>query len=54
MGAKHRLRFRRGRRDSDIAISILPWIERAANTVRLQLHALAYNLGNFLRTMATP
>ena len=24
-----------------------------ANAVRLQLHALAYNLGNFLRTMAT-
>ena len=26
----------------------------AANAVRLQLHTLAYNLGNFLRTMATP
>jgi len=26
----------------------------AANLVRLQLHALAYNLGNFLRTLATP
>ena len=26
----------------------------AANAVRLQLHALAYNLGNFLRTVATP
>ena len=26
----------------------------AANEVRLQLHALAYNLGNFLRTLATP
>ena len=26
----------------------------AANAVRLQLHALAYNLGNFLRTFATP
>ena len=24
------------------------------STVRLQLHALAYNLGNFLRTLATP
>jgi Transposase DDE domain group 1 len=24
------------------------------NAVRLQLHALAYNLGNFLRTLATP
>src|SRR6202048_117793 len=26
----------------------------AANAVRLQLHALAYNLGNFLRILATP
>jgi hypothetical protein len=26
----------------------------AANVVRLQLHALAYNLGNFLPTLATP
>jgi hypothetical protein len=26
----------------------------AANAVRLQLHALAYNLGNFMRTLATP
>ena len=26
----------------------------AANAVRLQLHALAYNLANFLRTPATP
>ena len=26
----------------------------AANAVRLQLHAIAYNLGNFLRTLATP
>jgi hypothetical protein len=26
----------------------------AANAVRLQLHALAYNLGNFLPTLATP
>ena len=25
----------------------------AANAVRLQLHALSYNLGNFLRTLAT-
>jgi hypothetical protein len=24
------------------------------NAVRLQLHALAYNLGNFLRTLAMP
>jgi hypothetical protein len=26
----------------------------AANVVRLQLHALAYNLANFMRTLATP
>jgi hypothetical protein len=26
----------------------------ATYAVRLQLHALAYNLGNFLRTLATP
>jgi hypothetical protein len=26
----------------------------ATKAVRLQLHALAYNLGNFLRTLATP
>jgi Transposase DDE domain group 1 len=26
----------------------------AANAVRLQLHALAYNLGNLLRTLAMP
>ena len=30
------------------------WRSFAANAVRLQLHALAYNLGNFLRTLATP
>ena len=27
---------------------------RSANAVRLQLHALAYNLDNFPRTLATP
>ena len=26
----------------------------AVNAVRLQLHALAYNLGNFMRTLAMP
>src|SRR5712672_2001647 len=26
----------------------------AANAVRLQVHALAYNLGNFMRTLAMP
>src|ERR1700720_2267453 len=33
---------------------LLPCRTFAANAVRLQLHALAYNLGNFLRTLATP
>ena len=28
------------------------WRSRRNNAVRLQLHALAYNLGNFLRTLA--
>ncbi len=32
----------------------LPCRSFAADAVRLQLHALAYNLGNFLRTLATP
>ena len=38
----------RDSRDAAVARSF------AANAVRLQLHALAYNLGNFLRTLATP
>ena len=29
-------------------------LSQRRNAVRLQLHALAYNLGNFLRTLATP
>jgi len=32
----------------------LPCRRFAANAVRLQLHALAYNLANFLRTLALP
>jgi hypothetical protein len=32
----------------------LPSHSFAANAVRLQLHALAYNLGNFMRTLAMP
>jgi hypothetical protein len=41
---------RQGRDQMDAAV--MPHF--AANAVRLQLHALAYNLGNFLRTLATP
>ena len=33
---------------------VYEFLEFAANAVRLQLHALAYNLGNFPRTLATP
>jgi hypothetical protein len=32
----------------------MSWRTFAANAVQLQLHALAYNLGNFLRTLAAP
>jgi hypothetical protein len=32
----------------------LPCTRFAANAVRLRLHALAYNLANFLRTLALP
>ena len=40
-----------GRDQMDAAVM---WGAFAANAVRLQLHVLAYNLGNFLRTLATP
>ena len=33
---------------------LVPRSTFAANTVRLQLHVLAYNLGNFMRTLAMP
>jgi hypothetical protein len=42
-GGKHALRWTR-----------LSCMRFSANAVRLQLHALAYNLANFLRTLATP
>ena len=32
----------------------LSYMRFTANEVRLQLHALAYNLANFLRTLVTP
>jgi len=32
----------------------LSYMRLKANAVQLQLHALAYNLANFLRTLATP
>ncbi len=35
---------------------LISWSDRwfRNNEVRLRLHALAYNLGNFLRTLALP
>lgn len=44
----------RGRERCAIKWTRLSCRSFAANAVRLQLHALAYNLGNFLRTLATP
>ena len=39
---------------ADAAFARLSCRTCAANAVRLRLHALAYNLGNFPRTLATP
>ena len=44
--------YRRGRRERRRPIACRRTF--AANAVRLQLHALAYNLGNFMRTLAMP
>ncbi len=41
-------------RPSNSTWSDSPYRNFAANAVRLQLHALAYNLGNFMRTLAMP
>ena len=40
--------------DQGLRIYSIAFSRRCDLTVRLQLHALAYNLGNFLRTLATP
>ena len=37
-----------------LKLTRLTWRSFKANEVRLQLHALAYNLANFLRTLALP
>ena len=42
-----------GQRRDQVDATVVPNVRRQ-HTVRLQLHALAYNLGNFLRTLATP
>jgi hypothetical protein len=41
-----------GQRRDQVDATFVPNVRR--QSVRLQLHALAYNLGNFLRTLATP
>jgi hypothetical protein len=41
-----------GQRRDQVDATVVPNVRR--QRVRLQLHALAYNLGNFLRTLATP
>ena len=43
-----------GRRKGAIKWTRLSCRTFAANAVRLQLHVLAYNLGNFMRTLAMP
>ena len=40
--------------EEDSSLSALDLASARRDAVRLQLHALAYNLGNFLRTLATP
>ena len=45
---------RTGKNGRHALVGMLRQAVFAANAVRLQLHALAYNLGNFLRTLATP
>ena len=42
------------RREAAIRWTRLSCRSFAANAVRLQLHTLAYNLGNFMRTLAMP
>jgi hypothetical protein len=48
---------------AELQMGAIPWLKPwkgggtghlPANAVRLPLHALAYNLGNFLRTLALP
>ena len=42
----------RGQERAPLDAALLPCL--SANAVRLQLHALAYNLANFMRTLALP
>jgi hypothetical protein len=46
--------FKRALKNSAITWKRLSCRSFAANAVRLQLHALAYNLGNLMRTLAMP
>jgi hypothetical protein len=49
-----KLQLRVCRRHGAIKWTRLSCRSFAANAVRLQLHALAYNLGNLMRTLAMP
>ena len=40
--------------EAEAIAAVMPLFRFAANAVRVQLHALAYHLVNFLRTLATP
>jgi hypothetical protein len=51
--ARHVRAAHQGRQERDhMDPTVMPDLHR--NAVRLQLHALAYNLGNFMRTLAIP
>ena len=52
--ARHGGAMDQGRQGRAIKWTSLSCRTFGANTVRLQLHALAYNLGNFMRTLALP
>ena len=45
--------IKEGKKRDQLDPAFLPWLPQI-NELRLQLHALAYNLGNFLRTLASP
>jgi hypothetical protein len=44
--------IKEGQGGDQVGASVMSFLRR--HTIRLQLHALAYNLGNFMRTLAIP